>query len=106
MPRLRSDHCAFLCFDVTATDRFYRDAMGFPLVLAFRRSQRAHARDRRARRRTGRALRVTRRATSAVTLDRGIPIRASMNDSRRAIGGTPRSLHCRAGLPAIQRVLA
>lgn len=34
MPRLRSDHYAFPCFDVTATDRFYRGVMGFPLVLA------------------------------------------------------------------------
>jgi len=34
MSRLRSDHYAFPCFDVAATDRFYRDVMGFPLVLA------------------------------------------------------------------------
>jgi catechol 2,3-dioxygenase-like lactoylglutathione lyase family enzyme len=33
--KIRSlDHAAFPCFDVKATDRFYRDVLGLPLVFA------------------------------------------------------------------------
>ncbi|GAA0723879.1 VOC family protein [Dokdonella soli] len=34
MPRLRSNHYAFPCFDAATTDRFYREVMDFPLVFA------------------------------------------------------------------------